>query len=167
MLMAVVAALVASNSEEIVEMRYLASAVHTANLYSYDEQSEQLFVADTLVRGAELSVVVNGKKKINDVEYLPVKMGKELRYATIESLVADPRAVVQEKSVFVRTPASIIVDQATSLVGGLADKGEEVEVIGYDSLDVNGRVYKYKVRQGSVEGYLFAKYTVFDKEQAL
>ena len=157
----------ACNSEEIVEVRYLASPTHTAHLYSYDEQSEQLFVADTLVRGAELSVVVNGKKKINDVEYLPVKMGKELRYATLESLVVEPRAVVQEKSVFVRTPASIIVDQATSLVGGLAAKGEELAVIDYDSLDTNGRVYKYKVRQGSVEGYIYAKYTVFEKEQAL
>ena len=157
----------ACNSEEIVEVRYLASPTHTAHLYSYDEQSEQLVVADTLVRGAELSVVVNGKKKINDVEYLPVKMGKELRYATLESLVVEPRAVVQEKSVFVRTPASIIVDQATSLVGGLAAKGEELAVIDYDSLDTNGRVYKYKVRQGSVEGYIYAKYTVFEKEQAL
>ena len=157
----------ACNSEEIVEVRYLASPTHTAHLYSYDEQSEQLMVADTLVRGAELNVVVNGKKKINDVEYLPVKVGKELRYATLESLVVEPRAVVQEKSVFVRTPASIIVDQATSLVGGLAAKGEELAVIDYDSLDTNGRVYKYKVRQGSVEGYVYAKYTVFEKEQAL
>ena len=157
----------ACNSEEIVEVRYLASPTHTAHLYSYDEQSEQLMVADTLVRGAELNVVVNGKKKINDVEYLPVKVGKELRYATLGSLVVEPRAVVQEKSVFVRTPASIIVDQATSLVGGLAAKGEELAVIDYDSLDTNGRVYKYKVRQGSVEGYIYAKYTVFEKEQAL
>ena len=157
----------ACNSEEIVEVRYLASPTHTAHLYSYDEQSEQLMVADTLVRGAELNVVVNGKKKINDVEYLPVKVGKELRYATLESLVVEPRAVVQEKSVFVRTPASIIVDQATSLVGGLAAKGDELAVIDYDSLDTNGRVYKYKVRQGSVEGYIYAKYTVFEKEQAL
>ena len=157
----------ACNSEEIVEVRYLASPTHTAHLYSYDEQSGQLMVADTLVRGAELNVVVNGKKKINDVEYLPVKVGKELRYATLESLVVEPRAVVQERSVFVRTPASIIVDQATSLVGGLAAKGEELAVIDYDSLDTNGRVYKYKVRQGSVEGYVYAKYTVFEKEQAL
>ena len=157
----------ACNSEEIVEVRYLASPTHTAHLYSYDEQSEQLMVADTLVRGAELNVVVNGKKKINDVEYLPVKVGKELRYATLGSLVVEPRVVVQEKSVFVRTPASIIVDQATSLVGGLAAKGEELAVIDYDSLDTNGRVYKYKVRQGSVEGYIYAKYTVFEKEQAL
>ena len=157
----------ACNSEEIVEVRYLASPTHTAHLYSYDEQSGQLMVADTLVRGAELNVVVNGKKKINDVEYLPVKVGKELRYATLGSLVVEPRAVVQEKSVFVRTPASIIVDQATSLVGGLAAKGEELAVIDYDSLDTNGRVYKYKVRQGSVEGYIYAKYTVFEKEQAL
>ena len=163
----VVASLVACNSEEIVEVRYLASPIHTAYLYSYDEQSKVLSVVDTLVRGAELNVVVNNELEVEDRLYLPIKERGDVRYALSESLVPNRRDVVQEKSIFVRTPASIIVDPATSLVGGLADKGEELEVIGYDSIDVAGRVYKYKVRQGSVEGYLYAKYTVFDKEQAL
>ena len=162
-----VVAAVSCTTEEVVEARYLASAEHTAYLYSIDSQSGAVAVADTLVRGAQLDVVVNDKHKVADVEYLPVKVGKELRYALASQLVAQPRDVVQESSVFVRTPAAIISDVATSKVGGNAAKGEELAVIGYDTIDNTGRVNRYKVRQGAVEGYIYAKYTVFDREQSL
>ena len=166
-LICVVFAVVACNTEEIVEVRYLASPVHTAYLYSIDAESDAVAVVDTLVRGAQLDVVVNGKKRLNDTEYLPVKVGKERYYALTSQLVAQPREVVQEKSIFVRTPAAIISDIETSKVGGNADKGEELEVIGYDTIDVLGRVNRYIVRQGQVEGHIYAKYTVFDKAEAL
>ena len=166
-LLIIVAAIVSCNSEEIVEVRYLASPVHTNYIYSFDEQNKVLAVADTLVRGAQLNAVVNGTKKIDDKLYMAVKVGRERYYAAVESLVADPRAVVQESAVFVRTPASIISDVATSKVGGNAAKGEQLAVIGYDSIDAAGRVNRYMVRQGSVEGYIYAKYTVFDREQSL
>lgn len=166
-LLIIVAAIVGCNSEEIVEVRYLASPVHTNYIYSFDEQNKVLAVADTLVRGTQLNAVVNGTKKIDDKVYMAVKVGRERYYAAVESLVADPRAVVQESAVFVRTPASIISDVATSKVGGNAAKGEQLAVIGYDSIDAAGRVNRYMVRQGSVEGYIYAKYTVFDREQSL
>ena len=166
-LLIIVAAIVGCNSEEIVEVRYLASPVHTNYIYSFDEQNKVLAVADTLVRGTQLNAVVNGTKKIDDKLYMAVKVGRERYYAAVESLVADPRAVVQESAVFVRTPASIISDVATSKVGGNAAKGEQLAVIGYDSIDAAGRVNRYMVRQGSVEGYIYAKYTVFDREQSL
>lgn len=166
-LLIIVAAIVGCNSEEIVEVRYLASPVHTNYIYSFDEQNKVLAVADTLVRGIQLNAVVNGTKKIDDKLYMAVKVGRERYYAAVESLVADPRAVVQESAVFVRTPASIISDVATSKVGGNAAKGEQLAVIGYDSIDAAGRVNRYMVRQGSVEGYIYAKYTVFDREQSL
>lgn len=166
-LLIIVAAIVGCNSEEIVEVRYLASPVHTNYIYSFDEQNKVLAVADTLERGTQLNAVVNGTKKIDDKLYMAVKVGRERYYAAVESLVADPRAVVQESAVFVRTPASIISDVATSKVGGNAAKGEQLAVIGYDSIDAAGRVNRYMVRQGSVEGYIYAKYTVFDREQSL
>lgn len=166
-LLIIVAAIVGCNSEEIVEVRYLASPVHTNYIYSFDEQNKVLAVADTLVRGTQFNAVVNGTKKIDDKLYMAVKVGRERYYAAVESLVADPRAVVQESAVFVRTPASIISDVVTSKVGGNAAKGEQLAVIGYDSIDAAGRVNRYMVRQGSVEGYIYAKYTVFDREQSL
>ena len=162
-----VVAMVACSSEEIVEVRYLASDCAEGYLYAADEQSKQLSVADTLVRGAALNVVVNDAKKFNDTEYLPVKVDKQLFYAPAAQLVATHREVVQEKSIFVRTPASIISDITTSKVGANADKGDELAVIGYDTLYANGRVNRYIVRQGNTEGYIYAKYTVYSKEDAL
>lgn len=159
-------AAVACNSEDIFESRYLASDRHTALLYSYDEEADSLFVTDTLIRGAQLTAVVNRTKKIEGKEYMAVKLGKERRYALLSSLVTNFREVVQEKSIYVRTPASIISDPETSKVGGLAKKAEALEVIGYDTIDIRGAVYKYKVRQGTTEGYIFSKYTLFDKAEA-
>ena len=104
-LICAVVAIVACNTEEIVEVRYLASPVHTAYLYTIDEQTDAVAVVDTLVRGAQLNVVVNGKKKVEDTEYLPVNIGKQRYYALLSQLVVNPRDVVQEKSIFVRTPA--------------------------------------------------------------
>jgi hypothetical protein len=162
-----VVAMVACSSEEIVEVRYLASDRAESYLYAVDEQSKQLSVADTLVRGAALNVVVNGAKKFNDTEYLPVKVDKQLFYAPAAQIVATHREVVQEKSIFVRTPASIISDITTSKVGANANKGAELAVVGYDTLYSNGRVNRYIVRQGNTEGYIYAKYTVYSKEDAL
>ena len=157
-LICAVVALVACNTEEIVEVRYLASPVHTAYLYSIDAETDAVAVVDTLVRGTQLDVVVNGRKRLDDTEYLPVKVGKQRYYALLSQLVAQPREVVQEKSIFVRTPASIISDVETSKVGGNADKGEELMVIDYDTIDVTGRVNRYKVRQGKTVGYVYGKY---------
>ena len=62
-----VVAAVSCTTEEVVEARYLASAEHTAYLYAIDE-SGAVAVTDTLVRGAQMDVVVNGKRKVADVE---------------------------------------------------------------------------------------------------
>ena len=107
-LICVVAAVVACNTEEIVEVRYLASPVHTAYLYSIDAETDAVAVVDTLVRGTQLDVVVNDRKKLNDTEYLPVKVGKERYYALLSQLVAQPREVVQEKSIFVKLAGNIL-----------------------------------------------------------
>ncbi|MBR0336029.1 MAG: hypothetical protein IIX34_04100, partial [Alistipes sp.] len=85
-LIVAVVALMACSSEEFVEVRYLASERPETYLYAADEQGENLTVADTLVRGAQLNVVVNGKKRFNDVEYLPVKVEKQTLYAPLSSL---------------------------------------------------------------------------------
>ena len=155
-------------TDEIVETRYLASDVHRVSLYAFDEEQKVMReVADT-VRGVEVRAVVNRTQKVDKQTYVEVRVGRERVYARAEALVADARAVVAERQIFVRTPASIVTDTATSAIGGLADKGTALEVLDYDSIDSRtGAVNRYRVRQGSVEGYVFGKYTVFDREQAM
>lgn len=165
-LICIASAAIACNSDDIFETRYLASDRHTALLYSYNSEADSLFVSDTLTRGAELTAIVNRTKKIEGLQYMAVKYGKERRYIPTANLVSNYRDVVKESKIYVRTPASIITDCNTSEIGGLAKKAEVLEVIGYDTIDIRGAVYKYKVRQGTVEGYIFGKYTLFDKEEA-
>ena len=155
-------------TDEIVETRYLASDVHRVSLYAFDEEQKVMReVADT-VRGVEVRAVVTRTQKVDKQTYVEVRVGRERVYARAEALVADARAVVAERQIFVRTPASIVTDTATSAIGGLADKGTALEVLDYDSIDSRtGAVNRYRVRQGSVEGYVFGKYTVFDREQAM
>lgn len=155
-------------TDEIIECRYLASATHRTPIFAYDDQQQTMVECADTVRGVEVQAVVNRTRKIDKQVYVEVRMGRERRYVREESLVADPRAVVAEQQIFVRTPASIIIDIETSAIGALADKGSVVEVLGYDSIDANtGAVNRYRVRQGAVEGYLFGKYTVFSRDEAL
>ena len=155
-------------TDEIVERRYLASERHRTEIFAYDEQQQTMLVCADTVRGVEVQAVVNRTKKHDDQLYVEVRLGKERRYVRAESLVTDRGEVVAEKQIFVRTPASIITDTETSAIGGLADKGAMVEVIGYDSIDSRtGAVNRYRVRLGSVEGHLYGKYTVFEREEAM
>ncbi len=155
-------------TDEIVESRFLASERHRTEIYAYDEQQQTMLVCADTVRGVEVQAVVNRTKKHDDRLYVEVRLGKERRYVRAESLATDRREVVAEKQIFVRTPASIITDTETSAIGGLADKGAMVEVLGYDSIDSRtGAVNRYRVRLGSVEGHLYGKYTVFEREEAM
>ena len=160
-------ALCGCSSDEIIETRYLGSATHTALLYSFDKEQNSLLPADTLVRGAELQVVTNRTEKIDKQIYVQVVRGKERLYAAEQSLVGTATEVVMEQEIFVRTPASIIVDTETSKIGSLAEKGAKLEVLGYDAINAEGAVNRYKVRHGNIEGHIYGKYTVFTHEESL
>ncbi len=145
---------------------YVGSPTLTAPLYTIGE-SDSLAVVRTVIRGESIAALPSEARTVEKVKYIPVQINDTTYYAVQSSLVASRAEAVQEKSVFVRTPASIIVDREASEIGGLADKGDALEVIGYDSLYSDGRVGAYKVRKGSTEGYVYSKYTVFSREEAL
>ena len=71
-----------------------------------------------------------------------------------------------EKYMYVRTPASIIINEESSLVGGLAAKGEKIAILGVESLNPDGSVCRYLVRQGNLNGCVYAKYLVDSEEEA-
>ena len=135
-------ALISCSSKDNIEERYLASATTDVTLYSIDENGI-VSEAQTMVRGRKVKANYGKGVKIEKQRYYPIEITrKQYFYAKEQSLVATPKEVVQEKVVWVRTPASIITDIETSLVGGLADKG------------------------GKLEGYVYGKYLVFSKEEA-
>ncbi len=157
---------IACGSKDIIEERYLASATTEVTLYSIDENGV-VSEAQTMVRGRKVKANYGKGVKVEKQRYYPIEITrKQYFYAKEQSLVATPKEVVQEKVVWVRTPASIITDRETSLVGGQAQKGEKLSVLDFDSLRVDGRVNRYKVKQGKTEGYIYGKYLVFSKEEA-
>ena len=160
-------AFVACGNKDIIEVRYLASSTNEVQLYSIDDKGI-VHEEQALVRGREVRANIGKSVKIEKQKFIPIEITrKQYFYAKEQSLAKTPREVVQEKVLYVRTPASIITDCESSLVGGHANKGEEVAVIDFDSLRADGRVNRYKVRLGEVEGYIYGKYLVFDKEEAL
>ena len=159
-------ALISCSNKDIIEERYLASATTEVTLYSIDENGI-VSEAQTMVRGRKVKANYGKGVKIEKQRYYPIEITrKQYFYAKEQSLVATPKEVVQEKVVWVRTPASIITDRETSLIGGQAQKGEKLLVLDFDSLRDDGVVNRYKVKQNKLEGYVYGKYLVFSKEEA-
>ena len=153
--------------KDIIEERYLASTTTEVELYSIDENGK-VSKAQNIVRGRKVRANIGKVVKIEKQVYIPIEITKkQYFYAKEQSLVVSKSEVVQEKSIWVRTPASIITDCETSLIGGLADKGAKLAVVGFDSLRADGRVNRYKVKQGSLVGHIYGKYLVFSKEEAV
>ena len=154
-------------SKDIIEERYLASATTDVVLYSIDENGV-VSEAQSIVRGRKVKANYGKGIKVEKQRYYPVEITrKQLFYAKEQSLVDNHKKVVQERKMWVRTPASIITDRETSLVGGLADKGTQIAILDFDTLRADGSVNRYKIKQGEVEGYLFGKYLVFSKDEAV
>lgn len=165
-LMLIAALCVACGSSDIIEERYLASTTAEATLYSIDEEGV-VAEAQRFVRGRKVRANVGRAIKIEKQSYIPIEITKkQYLYAKEQSLVLTPKEVVQEQTMWVRTPASIITDCATSLVGGQTRKGEALAILEFDSLRADGRVHRYKVKQGELEGYIYGKYLVTTESEA-
>ena len=159
--------LTACGSKDIIEERYLAAAATEVQLYSIDDNGV-VSEAQTLVRGRKVKANLGKIVKVEKVRYVPIEITrKQYFYAKEQSLVTTLQEVVKEKEMWVRTPASIITDRETSLVGGLAGKGTSLAILDFDSLRADGTINRYKVRQGKLEGYVYGKYLVFSKEESL
>ena len=158
--------MVACGKKDVIEERYLASAKVTVPLYQIDE-NENVTQAIALTRGRKVEANLSKSVKIEKQRYYLVEVArKEYYYAKEQSLVASHREVVKEQALWVRTPASIITNRETSLIGGQGEKGEKLTIIGYDTMYANGKVNRYKVRQNKVEGWIYGKYLVSSQKEA-
>lgn len=142
-------------SEKALEYRFLASNQKGLEVTGEDNETK------TLVRGIKVTLIENIENKAQ-VQY----QGKKY-YVPVSNLVEKEEDIVQEKNLFVRTSTTLYEDSDTTKIKGFVKKGEEVEVIGYDTLLSDGSVTKYKVKYQDQEGYIRSKYLVSTKEEAL
>lgn len=136
------------------------------NIIAYLLQDEHLITADSLQRGLQVVAFPDQKRKIDKQWYVPIKFKRKDYYVSQSCIDIDPRLAVREKTMWVRTAASIIADRSTSDIAGLADKGQRVEVLNYDTLLPNGLVNRYMITVNGDTGWVYGKYLVHDSVQA-
>jgi len=104
-------------------------------------------------------------KDIDDKKLIKIKYSEEEFYIEKDNITVSLDDIVSEEIVYVRTPLSI-VDVDDSIIG-FGDKGDELNVVGYDELLKNGEVNNYKVKVGEAEGYVNGEYVLTSQEESL
>ncbi len=145
-----------SSKEEKMLTYYLASADKTIKLY--DENLEEV---KDVVRGTEVKTSLEKRD-----DYVKVFLGNVLYYVKEGNIIKDNN-VVLEDSVYIRTSVSVYEDSDSLKISGMIPKGSLVKVIGYDKLNSDGSVNKYKVSFNDISGYIYSKYTVNSEEEAI
>lgn len=147
---------ISSKAEEKMLTYYLASTDKTIKLY--DENLEEV---KDVVRGTEVKTSLEKRD-----DYVKVFLGNVLYYVKEGNIIKD-KNVVLEDSVYIRTSVSVYEDSDSLKISGMIPKGSSVKVIGYDKLNSDGSVNKYKVSFNDISGYIYSKYTVNSEEEAI
>ena len=138
--------------------KYLGSNEYKVNLYD-----EELKNSLELVRGTKILVY---EKEIEQEEFYKVRYNESDFLVKKENVVDKLEDVVFEKELFVRTSYNLKKDTDSTVLLTLANKGDSIEVIGYDYLNEDGSVNMYKVKYNDEEGYFYNKYLVRTEEDA-
>jgi len=147
------------------EIMYLASGTNDVMLYIKDEEGN-IKEDKEFLRATEVKTK-NKKTQVEDTTYVEIKVENNTYYVNEINLTKDKEKVATETSIYDRTPTYILESLETRKINGLAEKGSELEVLGYDYLDEDGNVNIYHIKQGDIEGYIYGKYTTYTKEEAL
>lgn len=145
------------------ETYYLAA--DTAQVLIYNEDGDEL---DSLSRGTKVtfyedkSIVVDDDKTLYQISY-----DNKTAYVSSEYLTKDQKKIVKETDVYVRTPQNLYQNEKAGKLLSLVNKGDILEVLGYDRLQEDGNVNMYHVKKGEEEGYIYSKYVTLDQESAI
>ena len=145
---------------EVPVKSFVASDSYEAILYD-TEYNESL----KLTRGSEV-YVYSSEIKTEDVTYKKVKYNNKEYLMNINNIVKQSEDVVKENELFVRTSSTIYKSTDTAEILSHVKKGEKVEVVGFDKLNEDGSVNKYKIKYNGYEGYVYSKYLVETEEES-
>lgn len=142
---------------------YIAGTSPEITLYDLEFKEVDNIIRGTKVKVLEQDVTSEkGEEKYTKIEY----QNKEYLVRK-EALVDKIEDVVLEKTLYVRTPLTIYKDAESGKILSMAKKGSELEILGFDKLDENGKVNLYKIKHNDSIGYAYSKYMVSTKEEAL
>lgn len=135
------------------ESVFLAGTDSSISLYNLNKEE-----ALKVPRGSK--VFVKGKED----DYLLIKYDNKEYYVKNDNIVKDKVDVVKEEFMYVRTSATVTFD---STILGLVEKGDKLEILGYDSITDSGVVNNYKIKFNDKEAMIAGKYLVFDEKDSL
>jgi len=142
------------------ETMFLTS--NTATVILYDENYNQVL---ELPRGT--SVETEDKINNNGKNYYETTYQDKKYYVLEENVTIDSNSVVKETEMYVRTPLTLYENPNSINILGLIEKGEKIEIIGYDKLNQDGTVNMYKVKYNDQEGYVYRKYLLSTYDEAI
>lgn len=129
---------------------------------TYIQQDDGTFKeGKAIARGTKLEVTGKEEKDGNTVLARVKKDDREF-FVKEKNLTSDRNDVVREKTIYVRTPATIYEKEDGPDIAGFASKGTALEVKGFDRVKKDGCVNRYKVEGG----YVYGKYMAFSQEEA-
>lgn len=140
---------------------YIAAPTETANLYN--EEGE---VIDHLTRGSTVTYVVEELKEDEMVRIVLDEEEKEFGYLEQANLTDALEKTVTTEKVYVRTSVNV-TDESGATLGKLVKKGTPLPVVGFDGLQSDGSVERYRVKLSKTEGYIRAGYVTTGKKAAL
>lgn len=141
---------------------YVSSVEKTATLY--DETYKKI---STIVRGTQIKVNDKQKKDENNNIYYKVRLEDKVYYISIDNFTTEKENIIKETKMYVRTYLTVYKDSKSSQILGTLGKGEEVIITGFDKILDDGSVNKYKIEYEGSEGYVYSKYLVSTKEEAI
>ena len=142
-------------NKEILTIMYLAS--DTNNVVVKDKNNNDY----SFIRGQEVRKS-NKYKEVDNVKLNKIYINDEVYYVDDTKLVENKDDAVLEKKLWVYRTCSVYKDENSSLLNGLINKGEEIEIIGHSKLEDDGSVERYKCK----DGYIYSKYLTNDEEYA-
>ena len=139
------------------EDRYIGSQDYKVSLY--DENGEKV---KDVSRGTKVSFYIN----YQDENKSKIRIDNKDYFIDNSNLVNDLKDSVYEKELYVRTSYNLSkgIDGIDLL--GLLNKGDKVDIIGFDKINDDGSVSMYKVKYKEEEGYFYNKYLTKTKEEA-
>ncbi len=147
-----------TNNKKEIEKKYgfVSSSGTKAILYDSDMKE-----VSSVTRGMKVELISE------DGEYYKIKYDSSDYLISRNNISLNDKDLVKEKELFVRTNLNVYKDSDSSNLIGMLKKGSSIEILGYDKLNDDGTVNKYKIKYKDGQGYVRSKYLVNTKEESL
>ena len=146
--------------------KFLSSDEYTVKLYNietFEESKDVIRGKEVTMYEKEVKQEIEGK---DPVIFNKIKIDGEKFLVKPNNLVDNYENTVAEKEKFVRTNLTVYEKEDSLDILGYRKKGEKLEIVGFDKINEDGSINKYKIKYEDNEGYVYSKYLVNTQEEA-